>query len=151
MKKQTISRKIIIAFAYAAKQYVDAAGVLNNKLSVAADKVLNYPPNAEVLQHHDKTVEKLRKKLDRDIRDVSVDHAALVEGVLAKDEKGNLKFTPENQKKVNEKMDLLNDKYESDLDALMLTNIVFYFPEKVKELPLALNPTIRKSLSLLID
>lgn len=152
MKKIKITRVKLIAFLTNAKSYIKSVGTATDKLSHACSNVLEHDGNIEIMTEHNLLLQKMRKKLGRDLRDAEVEFGKIEHGVLVKTADGNLQFSPADQIKVNAAVDVINDKYAEDIEKFGNESIEYYFPSaKVKDLPSTLLPEYRKALSLLID
>jgi len=153
MKKTELTKTKAIALFNNAGTYLQKNSSQKEKLLNACQKLLEYEPNEKLISEHNKRIEKLTKKLERDCRDVAYDFASLKEDkIICKNEKGEPDFTVENQKLYNKKVDELNDKYQEEIEKIMSEKCFLYLPlVSADEVPIRVAAEVRFGLSLLIQ
>ena len=87
-----------------------------------------------------------------DLRDAEVEFAKIENGVLVKNDKGQLQFAPAEQIKLNKVTDKISDAYVESVEKFGEETVEYYVPvQKVKQLPSTLSAEVKKSLLILIE
>lgn len=152
MKKVKIEKSKIINFANAMNNYISKNAMYADKLYMLCQKLLEYTPNEKFIEDHNTVINKKTKQLERDCRDSAYDFALLNDDkTIVKEASGSPKFTVENQKLYNVKVDKLNDEYSEFIDLLMKEKADFYIETITEDkLPARLTQKERVDLSLVI-
>ncbi len=154
MEKVELTRAKAVTLFINMQSYIKSVGENADKLAWACKHIMEYTPNEELIEAHDKKSKKMGKDLQRAVGRLENTLAMVyTEG----DKKGShilgegdkLIYSVENKNKLNDAIYELNDKYEEDMLSFMKEKVEFYIQE-ASIVPEKLAAEFKTSLALLI-